>query len=95
MTTLPDEGLTIRVTKSHENKVPPHHKFLPSEDENQLIMHFVNKSKASPSLKDFRRKSDLDLSKTEKYNMKRFLKLNDGTNNSYNTLVFIFYDGKN
>jgi len=92
MTTLPDEGLTIRVTKSIENKIPAHGQ-LPQqpEDENQSnTMHFMAKSKTAanskPFLKDFRRKSDLGLSKVEKYSMKRFLKLNEGSNNSYNTL---------
>jgi len=92
MTTLPDEGLTIRITKSIENKIPIHGPS--SEDENQIIMNFMAKSKApadskKPFLKDFRRKSDLGLSKVEKYSMKRFLKLNEGSTNSYSTLVII------
>ena len=86
MTTLPDEGLTIRVTQSLGGQIP-------TEDENQTtnIYHFAPKSKASinsPS-NEFRRKSELapGNNKTEKYSMKRFLKLTEGSNNSYNTLV--------
>jgi len=91
MTTLPDEGLTIRVTKSLEGQVPTQGCLPPPEDENQTITwHFAPKPKASANCpsNEFRRKSELEPgNKIEKYSMKRFLKLTEGSNNSYNTLV--------